>query len=74
MQKAVTIFLTADKKVSGDITGTWSYDPSKKIATINGVKCNVVDAWDWESATRKVTLSYTGINSAGLAVWGKKVN
>lgn len=74
MQKAVTIFLTADKKVSGDITGTWSYDPAKKIATINGVKCNVVDAWDWESATRKVTLTYTGINSAGLAVWGKKIN
>ncbi|MBJ2123451.1 arabinan endo-1,5-alpha-L-arabinosidase [Flavobacterium sp. IB48] len=74
MQKAVTIFLTADKKVSGDITGTWSYDPAKKIATINGVKCNVVDAWDWESATRKVTLTYTGINSAGISVWGKKIN
>lgn len=74
MQKSVTIYLTADKKVSGDITGTWSYDAAKKIATINGVKCNVVDAWDWESATRKVTLSYSGINSAGLAVWGKKIN
>ncbi|MDR6760730.1 arabinan endo-1,5-alpha-L-arabinosidase [Flavobacterium sp. 2755] len=74
MQKSVTIYLTADKKVSGDITGTWSYDATKKIATINGVKCNVIDAWDWESATRKVTLSYTGINSAGLAVWGKKIN
>ncbi|UUF15671.1 MULTISPECIES: arabinan endo-1,5-alpha-L-arabinosidase [Flavobacterium] len=74
MQKSVTIYLTADKKVSGDVTGTWSYDATKKIATINGVKCNVIDAWDWESATRKVTLTYTGINSAGLAVWGKKIN
>lgn len=74
MQKSVTIFLTADKKVSGDITGTWSYDPAKKMATINGIKCNVVDAWDWESSTRKVTLTYTGINSAGLTVWGKKIN
>ncbi|WP_276379181.1 arabinan endo-1,5-alpha-L-arabinosidase [Flavobacterium sp. H4147] len=74
MQKSVTIYLTADKKVSGDITGTWSYDPAKKMATINGIKCNVVDAWDWESSTRKVTLTYTGINSAGLTVWGKKIN
>ncbi|TDW50104.1 arabinan endo-1,5-alpha-L-arabinosidase [Flavobacterium sp. 270] len=74
MQKSVTIYLTADKKVSGDVNGVWSYDATKKIATINGVKCNVTDAWDWETATRKVTLSYTGINAAGLPVWGKKVN
>lgn len=74
IQKSVTLYLTADKKVSGDVNGTWSYDATKKIATINGVKCNVVDAWDWETATRKVTLSYTGFNGSGLPVWGKKVN
>jgi arabinan endo-1,5-alpha-L-arabinosidase len=74
IQKAGTIYLTADKKVSGDATGTWSYDSSKKVLTVNGVKCNVSDAWDWELATRKVTLCYSGLTSAGLPVWGKKVN
>ncbi|WP_029271453.1 arabinan endo-1,5-alpha-L-arabinosidase [Flavobacterium sp. KJJ] len=74
MQKAGTIYLTADKKVSGDATGTWSYDSTKKILTVNGVKCNVTDAWDWELATRKVTLSYSGLTASGLPVWGKKVN
>jgi len=74
IQKAVTIYLTADKKVSGDATGTWSYDSTKKILTVNGVKCNVSDAWDWESTARKVTLSYSGLTSGGLPVWGKKIN
>ncbi|MBF4506375.1 arabinan endo-1,5-alpha-L-arabinosidase [Flavobacterium sp. JLP] len=74
IQKAGTIYLTADKKVSGDATGTWSYDSTKKIITVNGVKCNVTDAWDWELATRKVTLSYSGLTASGLPVWGKKVN
>ncbi|MEO6175463.1 MAG: arabinan endo-1,5-alpha-L-arabinosidase [Flavobacterium circumlabens] len=74
IQKSVTLYLTADKKVSGDANGTWSYDSTKKILTINGVKCNVTDAWDWELATRKVTLTYSGLTSGGLPVWGKKVN
>lgn len=74
MQKAGTIYLTADKKVSGDVTGTWSYDSAKKVLTVNGVKCNVSDAWDWELSTRKVTLSYSGYTAAGLPVWGKKIN
>ena len=74
IQKSVTLYLTADKKVSGDATGTWSYDSTKKILTINGVKCNVSDAWDWELATRKVTLSYSGLTGTGLPVWGKKIN
>ena len=74
IQKSVTLYLTADKKVSGDANGTWSYDSTKKILTVNGVKCNVSDAWDWELATRKVTISYSGLTSGGLPVWGKKVN
>ncbi|QGK76125.1 arabinan endo-1,5-alpha-L-arabinosidase [Flavobacterium sp. SLB02] len=74
IQKSITVYLTADKKVSGDANGTWSYDSAKKILTINGVKCNVTDAWDWESATRKVTLSYSGLTAGGLPVLGKKIN
>jgi arabinan endo-1,5-alpha-L-arabinosidase len=74
IQKSATIYLTADKKVSGGATGTWSYDSANKTLTVNGVKCKVSDAWDWESATRKVTLTYSGLTGAGLPVWGKKIN
>lgn len=74
MQKAVTVYMTADKKVSGGITGTWAYDSSTKILTFNGNKCIVKDAWDWEASTRKVTLTFTGLNSGGQSLWGKKSN
>ncbi|WP_163398549.1 arabinan endo-1,5-alpha-L-arabinosidase [Flavobacterium fluviatile] len=72
MQKSGTIFLTADKKISGAMTGTWSYDSTTKTLTINDVKCKVQDAWDWETSTRKVTITYSGLTSAGLPFWGKK--
>jgi arabinan endo-1,5-alpha-L-arabinosidase len=74
IQKSATIYLTADKKVSGGVTGTWSYDSTNKTLTVNGIKCKVSDAWDWESATRKVTLTYSGLTGAGIPVWGKKIN
>ncbi len=46
--KLVTIYLTADKKVSGGVTGTWSVTVPNKTLTVNGIKCKVSDAWDWE--------------------------
>ncbi|GEC71233.1 arabinan endo-1,5-alpha-L-arabinosidase [Flavobacterium flevense] len=72
IQKSVTINLTADKKVSGALTGTWSYDSGNKTLIVNGIKCKVSDAWDWEASTRKVTLSYSGLTADGRPVWGKK--
>lgn len=72
IQKSTTIYLTADKKISGGITGTWSYDSASKTLTINGVKCKVKDAWDWESSPRKVTITYSGLTDNGLPFWGKK--
>ncbi|WP_291101187.1 MULTISPECIES: arabinan endo-1,5-alpha-L-arabinosidase [unclassified Flavobacterium] len=74
IQKSVTIYLTADKKVSGGVTGTWSYDSTNQTLTVNGIKCKVSDAWDWEASPRKVTLTYSGLTPAGLPVWGKKIN
>jgi len=66
------ITLTADKKVSGAVTGTWSLDAAKNILTINNTKFNLTDGWDWEASPRKVTLTYSGLTAAGLPVWGKK--
>ena len=74
IQKSVTIYLTADKKVSGAVTGTWSYDSANKVLTVNGISCKVSDAWDWEAATRAVTLTYSGLTASGVPVWGKKLN
>ena len=64
---------TSDKKVSGAVTGNWSYNSSTKILDINGVKCNVSDAWDWEAPVRNITITYSGFTSTGSPVWGKKV-
>ncbi|MES2578519.1 MAG: arabinan endo-1,5-alpha-L-arabinosidase [Bacteroidota bacterium] len=74
IQKSVTIFLTADKKVSGGVTGTWSYDSAKEVLTVNGNQCKVSDAWDWEAIPRKVTLTYSGFTAGGQPVWAKKIN
>lgn len=73
IQSSSTIYLSADKKISGGITGTWSYDNTTKTLTINGIKCKVNDAWDWEASPRKVTITYSGLTAGGLPYWGKKV-
>lgn len=73
MQSSSTIYFTADKKISGAINGTWSYDSTTKTLTVNGVKCKVKDAWDWEASTRKITITYSGLTAGGLPYWGKKI-
>lgn len=74
IQKSSTLTLSSDKKVSGSVSGTWSFNSSTKILTINNTKYNVDDAWDWESSPRKVTITYSGFTIAGEPVWGKKIN
>jgi len=73
MQTSSILTLSSDKKVSGSVTGTWSFDSAKGILTINGNPFIVSDAWDWEALPRKVTLSYAGLTSTGRSVWAKKV-
>lgn len=72
IQKSTTVYFTADKKISGGITGTWSFDSGNKTLSVNGNECIVNDAWDWEASTRKVTITYSGLTSSGKPVWGKK--
>ena len=73
IQRSSQLFLSADKKVTGAVTGTWSYDPAKKLLSINGNKYNVEEAWDWEVHPGKLTLTYSGLSSSGRPVWGKKI-
>ena len=73
IQHSASVVLTADKKVSGSVTGGWSFDAAKNLLDINGNKYIVTDAWDWEAATRKVTLTYAGLTASGVSIWAKKL-
>ena len=72
-QRSSTIMLSADKKVSGAITGTWSLDSVKQILYVNSIDLKLANAWDWESSPRKTTITFSGYNSAGKPMWGKKL-
>jgi arabinan endo-1,5-alpha-L-arabinosidase len=72
-QKPSYITLKTDKTIAGATTGTWSYDKTKSLLTINGIQFNVADAWDWEASPRRTTITFSGYTSAGLPVWAKKV-
>lgn len=73
IQTSVTVTLSADNKVSGGVTGSWSYDSVNGILTINGTDLIVKNGWDWEASPRKTTIMYSGLTAAGRPVWGKKV-
>ena len=73
IQKSVNVNLTSDKKVSGAVTGGWSFDSANNSININGNIFLLSDAWDWEAPVRKTTLTYAGFTATGRPVWGKKV-
>ncbi len=73
MQLSKMITLTADKKITGAMSGGWSFDNATNKLNINGTIFKVSDAWDWEAFPRTVTLSYAGLTPAGISIWGKKV-
>ena len=73
IQRAAQLILSANKQVGGSGSGTWSYDESKRILTINNMKYHIEESWDWEAAPRKQTLTFSGLTSSGRPVWGKKI-
>ena len=73
IQNSVKMTLSADKKITGAISGGWAYDAAKGTINVNGTICTLADAWDWEASPRNVTLTYSGLTSAGISIWGKKV-
>jgi arabinan endo-1,5-alpha-L-arabinosidase len=72
-ESSIVIFHT-NNKVTGNITGTWSFNNETNILTINNRENIVADAWDWEASPRKTTLTYSGFTSSGRTVWGKKID
>lgn len=67
------VILIADGKVTGALTGNWTWDADKKILTIGELKLCVEREVDWEANPRRHTLIYAGLNHSGESVWGKKI-
>lgn len=72
IQKSSQVVLLSDHTVSGTVSETWSFDESTNILTLNGQKLLVANSLDWESTPRKTTLTFVGLNSSGVSIWGKK--
>ena len=65
--------IAADGTLSGNTANTWTYSaPWLQLKWSNGTteKVFVQKGRDWEN--RKNTIIFTGLNNAGIAVWGKK--
>ncbi|HVW61737.1 MAG TPA: glycoside hydrolase family 43 protein [Puia sp.] len=65
--------IAADGTLNGNAANTWTYSaPWLQLKWSNGTteKVFVQKGRDWEN--RKNTIIFTGLNNAGIAVWGKK--
>ncbi|GLU43916.1 arabinan endo-1,5-alpha-L-arabinosidase [Allomuricauda sp. NBRC 101325] len=71
-QTAQNVTFNADGTLGGAMSGSWSLESATKTLMVNGIECKLLDAWDWEASTRKVTLSYSGLTDLGRPVWAKK--
>ena len=77
LQVATTLTISANGTVNGDAGSTWTYSaPLLQIKWRNGKTDKVVvqKGHDWEKTGRPFTVIFTGLNSVGTAVWGKKLN
>ena len=75
---AANLTLSADGKLSGALTGTWSFDEAKQFLTLTAggktVVVVVAHEVDWEASPRKETVVYAGTEkSLNATWWGKKV-
>jgi len=73
-QTSTTLTLAANYVATGAFTGVWSYNATTKTLTIGSQKLKVQRELDWEASPRVPTIVYTGLNSTGRSLWGKKVN
>jgi len=70
---ASSLTLKADGTMSGALTGSWSYDETKKQLTLGNVVVCVEREVDWEATPRCVTFVYAGTEkNLNATYWGKK--
>jgi arabinan endo-1,5-alpha-L-arabinosidase len=73
LQVATLVALAPDGTITGAASGTWTYTaPWLQLNWSSGVpdKVYVQKGRDWEN--KKSSIIFTGLNSAGTAIWGKK--
>ncbi len=73
-QTSTTLTLQANYIATGALAGIWSYNSITKTLTIGTQKLKVQRELDWEASPRVSTIVYSGLNSSGRSLWGKKVN
>lgn len=71
-QKSVALTLSAEHEATGATTGAWSFDATNNVLTVGDLKLQVEREVDWEASPRKLTIVFSGLNSSGVSVWGKK--
>ncbi len=75
LQVATTMTLSADGKINGIATNSWTFSaPWLELKWNNGAytdKVYVSRERDWENK-KSSTLVFTGLNNEGTAIWGKK--
>ena len=70
---ATSLTLNANGTMSGALSGSWSYDATKKQLTLGNVIVCVEREVDWEATPRRVTLVYAGTEkNLNATYWGKK--
>lgn len=69
------INLSGNNKISGDLNGKWEYSSQKGLSLIldkrDITNMIVFVGHDWEN--EKETILFTGLDSKGCSVWGKKI-
>ncbi|MFZ5941094.1 MAG: arabinan endo-1,5-alpha-L-arabinosidase [Bacteroidota bacterium] len=70
---ATALTLNSNGTMSGALTGSWSYDASKKQLTLGDIVVCVEREVDWEAIPRRVTFVYAGTaKNLNATFWGKK--
>ncbi len=73
-QSSSMLTLRENYTTTGAVSGRWSYDSEKKELKINNMIYLVEREVDWEADPRKPTIIFAGLNTAGVSLWGKKVD
>ncbi len=69
-----SLTLGSNNSAAGALTGTWSFDATNNVLTIGDTKLYVEREVDWEADPRALTIVYSGLNSSGESLWGKRVS
>ena len=73
VNQSAEIEFASNGSIIGIDKATWSFGSNILTITIKSVvyEVRVFTEWDWEN--KKITLAYSGMNSKGYCIWGKKI-